>query len=146
MNTGENAVSATTSRCVLHLDYNCLASLDFITSKTACVIAETIQAEKGVYTPTVDWMNNLRRKCTQTGTLLILDEIQAGFGRTGTLWGFQQFDIAPDMVLLGKALGGGMPLGAFIADKKLMDQFTTNPVLGHITTFGGHPVLVVLRD
>jgi acetylornithine/N-succinyldiaminopimelate aminotransferase len=125
---------------VLHLEYDAFASLDFITSKTACVIAETVQAEKGVYTPTVDWMKALRKKCKETGALLILDEIQAGFGRTGTLWGFQQFDIVPDILLLGKALGGGMPLGAFIADKKLMDQLTANPVLGHITTFGGHPV------
>ena len=80
------------------------------------------------------------KKCTDPGTLLILDEIQAGFGRTGKLWGFEHFDIVPDILLLGKALGGGMPLGTFIADKKLMDAFTDNPVLGHITTFGGHPV------
>ena len=85
-------------------------------------------------------MQALRKKCTETGTLLILDEIQAGFGRTGKLWGFEHFDIVPDILLLGKALGGGMPLGAFIADKKRMDAFTENPVLGHITTFGGHPV------
>ncbi|MBS1917632.1 MAG: aspartate aminotransferase family protein [Bacteroidetes bacterium] len=125
---------------VLHLEYNSLQSLDFITNKTACVIAETVQAEKGVYAPTLDWMKALRKKCDDTGTLLILDEIQTGFGRTGTLWGFQQFDIVPDIVLLGKALGGGMPLGAFIADKKRMQQLTENPVLGHITTFGGHPL------
>ncbi|MBS1935278.1 MAG: aspartate aminotransferase family protein, partial [Bacteroidetes bacterium] len=125
---------------VLHLEYNSFESLDFISNKTACVIAETVQAEKGVYAPTLDWMKALRKKCDDTGTLLILDEIQTGFGRTGTLWGFQQFDIVPDIVLLGKALGGGMPLGAFIADKKLMQQLTENPVLGHITTFGGHPV------
>jgi acetylornithine/N-succinyldiaminopimelate aminotransferase len=125
---------------VLHLEYNSFQSLDFITTKTACVIAETIQAEKGVYTPTLDWMKALRKKCNGTGTLLILDEIQTGFGRTRTLWGFQKFDIIPDIILLGKALGGGMPLGAFIADKKLMQQLTENPVLGHITTFGGHPV------
>ncbi|MFN9956290.1 MAG: aminotransferase class III-fold pyridoxal phosphate-dependent enzyme, partial [bacterium] len=79
-------------------------------------------------------------KCTATGTVLILDEIQCGFGRNGTLWAFEQFGIVPDVLLLGKALGGGMPLGAFIADKQLMDAFTDKPVLGHITTFGGHPV------
>ena len=90
--------------------------------------------------PSKEWMQALRKKCTDTGTLLILDEIQTGFGRTGKLWGFEHFDIVPDILLLGKALGGGMPLGAFIADKKLMDAFTDNPVLGHITTFGGHPV------
>jgi acetylornithine/N-succinyldiaminopimelate aminotransferase len=82
----------------------------------------------------------LQNRCRERGALFILDEIQAGFGRTGKLWGFQHFDIVPDILLLGKALGGGMPLGAFIADKELMDHLTDNPVLGHITTFGGHPV------
>ncbi len=125
---------------ILHLDYNCFKSLENITKQTACVIAETIQAEKGVYAPTLAWMQALRKKCSETGTLLILDEIQTGFGRTGTMWGFEKFDLVPDIVLLGKALGGGMPLGAFIADKKLMHTLTNNPVLGHITTFGGHPV------
>jgi acetylornithine/succinyldiaminopimelate/putrescine aminotransferase len=85
-------------------------------------------------------MQALRKKCDDTGALLILDEIQAGFGRTGNLWGFQPYGIAPDILLLGKALGGGMPLGAFIADRKLMGALTNDPVLGHITTFGGHPV------
>jgi acetylornithine/succinyldiaminopimelate/putrescine aminotransferase len=85
-------------------------------------------------------MQVLRERCRETGTLLILDEIQAGFGRTGKLWGFEHFGIVPDVLILGKALGGGMPLGAFIADKKLMNAFTEKPILGHITTFGGHPV------
>lgn len=125
---------------VLHQDYNSFESLNEINENTACVIAETVQAEAGIIVPQKEWMQELRRKCTETGTLLILDEIQAGFGRTGQLWGFENFDIVPDVLLLGKALGGGMPLGAFIADKKLMDLFTDNPVLGHITTFGGHPV------
>jgi acetylornithine/succinyldiaminopimelate/putrescine aminotransferase len=125
---------------ILHLEYNKLESLNEISAQTACVIAETVQAEAGIKAPSKDWIQALRRKCTETGTLLVLDEIQAGFGRTGTLWGFEQFNIVPDILLLGKALGGGMPLGAFIADKVLMDQFTLNPVLGHITTFGGHPV------
>ncbi len=125
---------------VLHLEYNSFQSLDSITVLTACVIAETVQAEAGVKAPTKEWMLALRKKCTETGTLLILDEIQTGFGRTGKLWGFEHFDISPDILLLGKALGGGMPLGAFIADKAMMDLFTANPVLGHITTFGGHPV------
>ncbi len=125
---------------VLHLEYNSFASLDEITELTNCVIAETVQAEAGIIVPSAAWMLALRKKCTDTGTLLILDEIQAGFGRTGKLWGFEYFNIVPDILLLGKALGGGMPLGAFIADKKLMDAFTDNPVLGHITTFGGHPV------
>jgi len=125
---------------ILHLEYNSFASINEITAQTACVITETVQAEAGILAPTKEWMQALRKKCTETGTLLILDEIQAGFGRTGKLWGFEHFDIVPDVLLLGKALGGGMPLGAFIADKKMMDAFTDNPVLGHITTFGGHPV------
>lgn len=125
---------------VLHLEYNSFTSLESITDQTACVIAETVQAEAGVKSPSKKWMQALRKKCNETGSLLILDEIQTGFGRTGTLWGFQQFNIVPDVLLLGKALGGGMPLGAFIADRKLMWSFTDNPVLGHITTFGGHPV------
>jgi acetylornithine/N-succinyldiaminopimelate aminotransferase len=125
---------------VLHLDYNSSQALENITDQTACVIAETVQAERGVYAPLKEWMKALREKCDEMGALLILDEIQTGFGRTGTLWGFEQFDIVPDILLLGKALGGGMPLGAFIADKQLMDTLTDNPVLGHITTFGGHPV------
>lgn len=125
---------------VLHLNYNSFDDLNTITQQTACVIAETIQAEAGIIAPQNGWLKALHNRCTETGALLILDEIQTGFGRTGTLWGFQQFDTVPDIILLGKALGGGMPLGAFIADKKLMDAFTDNPVLGHITTFGGHPV------
>ena len=125
---------------VLHLEYNSFESLKEITEQTACVVAETVQAEAGVKAPSKEWMQALRKKCTDTCTLLILDEIQTGFGRSGKLWGFENFDIVPDIILLGKALGGGMPLGAFITDKKLMDAFTDNPVLGHITTFGGHPV------
>jgi len=125
---------------ILHLDYNNFESLDFITTATACVFAETIQAEAGVIVPDKKWMQALRKKCTDTGALLVLDEIQCGFGRNGTLWAFQQFDTVPDVLLLGKALGGGMPLGAFIADKKIMDSLSNNPVLGHINTFGGHPV------
>ena len=125
---------------VLHLEYNSFKSLDEISEKTACVIAETIQAEAGIIVPSKEWLRALRKKCTESGTLLLLDEIQAGFGRTGKLWGFENFEIIPDVLILGKALGGGMPLGAFIADKKIMDAFTANPVLGHITTFGGHPV------
>lgn len=125
---------------VLHLEYDSVDSLQEITTQTACVIAETIQAERGVVAPSAQWMKALRDKCNETGALLILDEIQTGFGRTGTLWGFEQFDVVPDIVLMGKALGGGMPLGAFVADQKIMQVLTENPVLGHITTFGGHPV------
>ena len=125
---------------VLHLTFNSFESLEYITERTACVFAETIQAEAGVIVPDKKWMQALRKKCDDKGALLILDEIQCGFGRNGTLWAFQQFDMVPDVLLLGKALGGGMPLGAFIADKKIMDTLTNNPVLGHINTFGGHPV------
>lgn len=125
---------------ILHLEHNSQASIEAITERTACVIAEPVQAERGVYTPDKAWMQALRKKCTETGALLVLDEIQTGFGRTGTLWAFEQFNITPDILLLGKALGGGMPLGAFIAGKNIMGYLTDNPVLGHITTFGGHPV------
>jgi acetylornithine/succinyldiaminopimelate/putrescine aminotransferase len=125
---------------IMHLNFNSFESLEQITGLTSCVIAETIQAEAGVIVPDKKWMQALRKKCDDTGALLILDEIQCGFGRNGTLWAFQQFDIVPDVLLLGKAIGGGMPLGAFIADKKIMDCLTNNPALGHINTFGGHPV------
>lgn len=125
---------------IQHAGYNEWSSLERISEQTACVIAETVQAEAGILVPDPGWMQALRKRCTETGTLLILDEIQAGLGRTGRLWGFEHFGIVPDILLSGKALGGGMPLGAFIADRSLMDAFTGNPVLGHITTFGGHPV------
>jgi acetylornithine/N-succinyldiaminopimelate aminotransferase len=125
---------------ILQMNYNSFTDLENITEQTACVIAETVQAEAGVLVPQNNWLKALREKCTQTGTLLILDEIQCGFGRNGTLWAFEQFDVVPDILLLGKALGGGMPLGAFVADKKIMDSLSHNPVLGHINTFGGHPV------
>jgi acetylornithine/succinyldiaminopimelate/putrescine aminotransferase len=125
---------------IRHLNYNSFDELTFITEKTACVIAETVQAEAGVIAPQNGWLKALSERCAETGALLILDEIQTGFGRTGKLWGFEHFNVVPDILLLGKALGGGMPLGAFISDKKIMDCFTDNPVLGHITTFGGHPV------
>lgn len=125
---------------IRHLDYNQFDALHEIDRDTACVIAETVQAESGILAPSKEWMHALRKKCDETGALLVLDEIQAGFGRTGTLWAFEQFGIVPDILLLGKALGGGMPLGCFIADQQLMQQLAENPVLGHITTFGGHPV------
>jgi acetylornithine/succinyldiaminopimelate/putrescine aminotransferase len=139
---------------ILHLDYNSMPALEQVTSRTACVIAETVQGEMGVQAPTQTWLKALRQKCDHEGALLVLDEIQTGFGRTGSLWGFEQYEIVPDILLLGKALGGGMPLGAFVADAKLMWSLTESPVLGHITTFGGHPVscaagmasLQVLKD
>lgn len=125
---------------IYHCDYNDWGMIDTIDSSTACVIMETVQAETGILSPHPDWLQAIRNKCNEHCVLLILDEIQAGFGRTGSLWAFEQFGIVPDILLLGKALGGGMPLGAFIADRKLMNTLTHDPVLGHITTFGGHPV------
>jgi acetylornithine/N-succinyldiaminopimelate aminotransferase len=125
---------------VLQLRYNSFEDLALITEQTACVIAETIQAEMGVNLPQQEWLTALDKRCKQTGALLVLDEIQCGFGRNGTLWAFEQFGVVPDILLLGKALGGGMPLGAFVSDKKIMHSLTHNPVLGHINTFGGHPV------
>lgn len=125
---------------VYHLDYNDEKVIEVIDENTACVIMETVQAEAGIIKPQQDWIEKIREKCTATNTLLIVDEIQAGFGRTGSLWAFEQFNIIPDILLLGKALGGGMPLGAFIADKNIMNTLTFNPVLGHISTFAGHPV------
>lgn len=125
---------------ILHYDYNSEQFLEAIDDTTACVILETVQAESGIVQPGTDWLQAVRKKCDTHGALLVLDEIQAGFGRTGSLWAFEQFGVVPDILLLGKALGGGMPLGAFIADKKIMSCLTHDPVLGHITTFGGHPV------
>jgi len=114
--------------------------LEMITDQTACVILETVQGEAGIRVPTHTYMQQLRNRCTETGALLILDEIQAAFGRTGKLFAFEHFDIVPDILLLAKALGGGMPVGAFIADQTVMSVLAENPILGHITTFGGHPV------
>lgn len=114
--------------------------LELITTATACVIMETVQGEAGIRVASKDYMLKLRAKCTATGTLLILDEIQAAFGRTGTLFAFENYDIVPDILLLAKALGGGMPIGAFIANRDVMGVLKDNPILGHITTFGGHPV------
>lgn len=125
---------------VHHFDYNSKEVIEAIDEQTACVILETVQAESGVTKPFPQLLRAISLKCRKTGTLLILDEIQAGFGRTGSLWAFQQYDVVPDILLVGKALGGGMPLGAFIADSNLMRTLTYDPMLGHITTFGGHPV------
>jgi acetylornithine/N-succinyldiaminopimelate aminotransferase len=125
---------------VWHHSFNSYELIEAITGETACVLIETIQAEAGVIVPDHQWLKKLRTKCSETGTLLIFDEIQCGFGRTGKLWGFENFDIIPDVLLLGKALGGGMPLGAFVASRHVMASLSDNPVLGHITTFGGHPV------
>jgi acetylornithine/N-succinyldiaminopimelate aminotransferase len=122
------------------LNYNSYTDIEEITNKTAAVFAEVIQAESGVIKADENWLQQLRKKCDETGTLLVFDEIQTGFGRTGKMFAFEHYGITPDILLLGKALGGGLPLGAFVSDKNLMNQFTHDPVLGHITTFGGNPV------
>ena len=122
------------------IEFNNPAHLEQITNQTACVIVETIQGEAGIRVPDKNYMQALRQRCTDTGTLLILDEIQAAFGRTGKLFAFEHFDIVPDILLLAKALGGGMPIGAFVASNEIMGALKENPILGHITTFGGHPV------
>ncbi|MCB0704816.1 MAG: aspartate aminotransferase family protein [Saprospiraceae bacterium] len=123
-----------------HIDYNNFADLTKITTQTAAVIVETVQGEAGVKKPVEGYLQALRKRCDETGTLLVLDEIQAGCGRTGSLWAFEQYGIVPDILLLAKALGGGMPIGAFISSREIMQCLTHDPVLGHITTFGGHPV------
>ena len=125
---------------IRHMDFNDLAGLNQINDRTAAVIVETVQGEAGLIPPNTAWLKALRARCTETGALLILDEIQAGYGRTGKLFAFQHFDIQPDILLLAKGFGGGMPIGAFMAPKHIMDTLSNNPVLGHITTFGGHPV------
>lgn len=114
--------------------------LQYITPRTACVIIEPVQGEGGIIPVRRDYLQALRDRCNETETLLIYDEIQTGLGRTGTLYFFQHYGIVPDILCTAKAFGGGMPLGAFIASKRVMDVLKTNPVLGHITTFGGHPV------
>jgi acetylornithine/succinyldiaminopimelate/putrescine aminotransferase len=122
------------------ITFNEEAHISQITERTAAVIVETVQAESGIYPPNLGYLKAVRERCTAVGALLILDEIQAGMGRTGTLWAFEQHGITPDVLLLAKGLGGGMPIGAFISSKEIMWSLTNNPVLGHITTFGGHPV------
>ncbi|HTI60610.1 aspartate aminotransferase family protein [Mucilaginibacter sp.] len=120
--------------------FNEPADLQTITQETACVIIETVQGEAGIRVPDKAYMMALRERCTQTGTLLIMDEIQAALGRTGKLFAFEHFDIVPDILMMAKALGGGMPVGAFISSNNIMGALKENPMLGHITTFGGHPV------
>lgn len=125
---------------IRHVEFNCHFCLQQITRKTAAVIIEPVQAEWGVRKPFGDYLQALRRRCDETGTLLILDEIQTGFGRTGTLFAFESYGVIPDILLLAKGMGGGMPIGAFISSKDIMQALSNNPILGHITTFGGHPV------
>lgn len=126
---------------VQFLQHNQLADLERITEKTAGVILETIQGDAGVRRPTVTFMRALRQRCDEVGAMLILDEIQCGMGRTGKLFAFEHFGIVPDILTLGKALGGGMPIGALVSSQEKLMEFTHAPMLGHITTFGGHPVI-----
>jgi acetylornithine/succinyldiaminopimelate/putrescine aminotransferase len=123
-----------------HLEFNNFDDLQKINSGTAAVVAEVLQAEAGMVLQKNDFLKALRQRCDETGALLILDEIQTGLGRIGTLFGFETYDIVPDILLLAKSFGGGMPLGAFIASGEMMEVLSYNPALGHITTFGGHPV------
>jgi acetylornithine/N-succinyldiaminopimelate aminotransferase len=125
---------------IRHIEYNNFDTLKTIDHTTAAVVLETVQAEWGIRTPLPDWIQAVRQRCNETGTLLILDEIQAGCGRTGSLFAFEQYGIVPDILLLAKGFGGGMPIGAFVAPRSMMQALTHDPVLGHITTFGGHPV------
>lgn len=122
------------------IEFNNINDLTLINENTAAVIVEAIQGEAGIRVPDKAYMKALRDKCTAVGALLIFDEIQTGFGRTGKLFAFEHFDIVPDILMLAKGIGGGMPLGAFVAPKAIMDVIKDNPMLGHITTFGGHPV------
>lgn len=131
---------------VRFLQYNSIDDLSKITEKTAGVIIETIQGDAGVRVPTSDFMTALRRRCSEVGAQLIFDEIQCGIGRTGKMFAFEHFNIVPDILTLGKALGGGMPIGALVSTKEKLTEFTFNPMLGHITTFGGHPVICAAAD
>jgi len=125
---------------VYFLPFGDIAALDAIDTQTACVITEPIQGEGGIRVPSDAWMQRLRDRCTEAGALLIFDEIQTGFGRTGTLFAFEGFGVVPDILTLAKAMGGGMPLGAFVSRPEVFATFRNDPPLSHVTTFGGHPV------
>ncbi len=125
---------------VKFIEFNNEADIQQISARTSCVIMETIQGDAGVRIPTKKYLQSIRKRCDETGTLLILDEIQCGMGRTGTLFAFEQFGIIPDILTIGKAFGGGLPIAAFISNKNKMQSLTHDPMLGHITTFGGNPV------
>ena len=122
------------------IDFNSFADLEQITERTACVLCEPVQGEAGVRVPQDGYLQALRKRCDEVGAVLIFDEIQFGMGRTGEMFAMQKYGVTPDIVCLAKALGGGMPLGAFVSSQKIMSTLTHNPLLGHITTFGGHPV------
>lgn len=144
MSVSGNEVKKTAFRPLIpdvrFIEFNNIANLEHITTKTAGVIMETIQGDAGVRVPSREFMKKLRQRCTEVGAMLILDEIQCGMGRAGSLFAFQQFDIAPDILTIGKAFGGGLPIAAFISSYERMQLLSHNPMLGHITTFGGNPV------
>jgi acetylornithine/succinyldiaminopimelate/putrescine aminotransferase len=123
------------------ITFNNEADIDKITTKTAGIILESIQGGAGFIQPENDFLAKIKKRCEEVGALLIIDEIQPGFGRTGKLFGFQNYNVVPDVVIIGKGMAGGMPVGGFIANEKHMDLLSHNPKLGHITTFGGHPVI-----
>ncbi|MFA7116035.1 MAG: aspartate aminotransferase family protein [Bacteroidales bacterium] len=125
---------------VRNIRFNNVDDLKYITEKTACVLIEPIQAEGGVICPKDNYLKKLRKRCDGTSTMLIFDEVQTGFGRTGSLFACLKYDVVPDIITLAKALGGGMPLGACVSSVENLEAFQKNPILGHITTFGGHPV------
>ncbi|MDQ3535653.1 MAG: aspartate aminotransferase family protein [Bacteroidota bacterium] len=125
---------------IKHINFGVLPDLQLIDKNTAAIIIETVQGEAGLRIAAKEYFHALRKRCDETGALLILDEIQSGFGRTGKFWGFEQYDIHPDILICAKGMGGGMPIGAFISSKKIMSVLKNNPILGHITTFGGHPM------
>lgn len=125
---------------IRHIHHGCIGNLTKITKRTAAVVIEIVAGEAGVKTASKGYFQALRKRCDETGALLIVDEIQSGFGRTGTFWAFQAMEIVPDILLTAKGMGGGMPIGAFLANEALMRTLSFDPVLGHITTFGGHPV------
>jgi acetylornithine/N-succinyldiaminopimelate aminotransferase len=131
---------------VRFLTFNSISDLDQITEKTAGVIIETIQGDAGVRVPNKEFLVALRKRCSDVGAMLIFDEIQCGIGRAGSLFAFEKFGVVPDILTLGKALGGGMPIGAVVSSKEKLGCFTNNPMLGHITTFGGHPVVCAAAD
>lgn len=131
---------------VRFLTFNSINDLTHITEKTAGVIIETVQGDAGVRVPSSDFMLALRKRCTEVGAQLIFDEIQCGIGRTGKMFAFEHFNVVPDILTLGKALGGGMPIGAVVSSNEKLKEFTYNPILGHITTFGGHPVVCAAAD
>lgn len=126
---------------VKFITFNNQEDIKCITNKTAAVILETIQGGAGFIEPINNYLQKVKQRCVEVGALLILDEIQTGIGRTGTFWGFENYHLTPDIIISGKGLGGGMPIGAFIAEKQVMDVLKDRPKLGHITTFGGHPVI-----